>query len=77
MQNALRVKPCRSGRASAPISAENCPKIDEIKEHFGVSMTYVQGKENPADVASRGTTPEGLASDSNWLPSLVVFETNF
>jgi hypothetical protein len=47
-----------------PLFVKN--RVSEIKEHIDVNMTCIPTKENPTDVASRGTTLETLATDSNW-----------
>ncbi|XP_060556893.1 uncharacterized protein LOC132717440 [Ruditapes philippinarum] len=47
-----------------PLFVKN--RVSKNKEHIDVNMTYIPTRENPADVASRGTTLEKLATDSNW-----------
>ncbi|XP_053395705.1 uncharacterized protein LOC128555912 [Mercenaria mercenaria] len=41
-------------------------RVTEIKEHSNVNLSYIPTKENPADVASRGTTLEKLKSNTTW-----------
>ena len=41
-------------------------RIQEIKGHKDVNFLYISTKENPADIASRGTSVNKLRSDQMW-----------
>ncbi|CAG2224948.1 unnamed protein product [Mytilus edulis] len=41
-------------------------RVQEIKSHKYISFMYVSSKENPADVATRGTLVQKLRSDHLW-----------
>ena len=41
-------------------------RVCEIKGHSDIVMSYVNTKENPADVGTKGTTPKALYSHDLW-----------
>ena len=42
-----------------PVFVQNI--VNEIKEHTGITFAYTPSKENPADIASRGSSVQNLA----------------
>ncbi|CAG2224942.1 unnamed protein product [Mytilus edulis] len=53
-----------STKKSLRVFVEN--RVQEIKSHKDISFMYVSTKENPADVATRGTLVQKLRSDHLW-----------
>ena len=64
MTDSLCVLQWISSKKKLPVFIEN--RVKEIRRHKNVGFCYVNTKDNPADITSRGCTLSNLCDDKLW-----------
>ena len=57
-----------------PVFVKN--RVKEIQQHSDISIAYINTKENPADIATRGSTVKSLRDNNLWWHGPCICEFN-